>query len=249
MVEVVKRYFKNIFFSGRVNNLEYILSGTEVCISDRMNQGLTKNYTRYEVILALKSMRPTKASRSDGFLALFFQKYWHTIGQEVGDFYLDILNDKVIYKIISKAVANQLQKTQSAFVLGRLIMDNVLLAYELMHSLKQRIMGQHGSFALKLDMNKAMIGWSGLFWKKIMHRMGFREPFVSIIMRCVTLMNYSVFMNGLSSLMRLTSWEGTIKGAKVCRKGPTITHLLFADDCILIGDATKRGAQNLKTIL
>ncbi|KAA3452447.1 reverse transcriptase [Gossypium australe] len=69
----------------------------------------------------------------------------------------------VIYKIISKVIANQLQnflnicidEAYSVFVLGRLITDNILLAYKLMHTLKQRKLGQHESLALKLDMSKA----------------------------------------------------------------------------------------------
>lgn len=50
----------------------------------------------------------------------------------------------VIYKIISKVLANMFKRiipklifeTQSAFVLGRLIADNVLLAVEVMHYMK-----------------------------------------------------------------------------------------------------------------
>lgn len=52
----------------------------------------------------------------------------------------------VIYKIIAKALANRLQrvigncidKAQSTFVPGRLIFDNVILAYELLYTYRQK---------------------------------------------------------------------------------------------------------------
>jgi len=45
--------------------------------------------------------------------------------------------------------------TQSAFVLGRLITDNVLVAYEMLHTIHAKKKGKTGSLALKLDVNKA----------------------------------------------------------------------------------------------
>ena len=69
----------------------------------------------------------------------------------------------VMYKIISKILANRLKyillsvisPTQSAFVPGKLITDNVLLAYETLHAMHTRKKGKKGSLALKLDIRKA----------------------------------------------------------------------------------------------
>ncbi|KAG8486820.1 hypothetical protein CXB51_020301 [Gossypium anomalum] len=54
---------------------------------------------------------------------------------------------------------------------------------------------------------------------------------------------------GLSSLMRLAMEEGLLKGVKASRRSPEVFHLLFADNCILFGEATNRGAMILKEIL
>lgn len=52
----------------------------------------------------------------------------------------------VLYKIIAKSIANRFQrvlgrcidKSQSVFVQGRLILDNVQLVYELLHTFHQK---------------------------------------------------------------------------------------------------------------
>lgn len=45
-----------------------------------------------EVYMALKEMRPTKTLGFDGFLTLFFQRYWHIVGNDVVAYSLGILN-------------------------------------------------------------------------------------------------------------------------------------------------------------
>ncbi|KAA3466354.1 reverse transcriptase [Gossypium australe] len=60
---------------------------------------------------------------------------------------------------------------------------------------------------------------------------------------------FLICSEGLSSLMRLAKEEGLIKAAKASRRGPEISHLLFADDCILFGEATDTGARFLRDIL
>ena len=69
----------------------------------------------------------------------------------------------VPYKIIAKVMVNMIKHilphcisdSQSAFVPGRLITDNVLVAYELLHNLKNKRIGKESQCALKLDMSKA----------------------------------------------------------------------------------------------
>ena len=69
----------------------------------------------------------------------------------------------VLYKLVAKVLANRMKDvlcrlispSQAAFVPGRSIMDNILLASEVLHCLKRRTRGCIGDVALKLDISKA----------------------------------------------------------------------------------------------
>jgi hypothetical protein len=89
----------------------------------------------------------------------------------------------VLYKIISKVLANRLKPLltryisieQSAFVEGRSILDNVMVAMETIHHMKSKIKGKVGEVALKIDISKAYdrVDWNYLM--NVMIRMGFCE--------------------------------------------------------------------------
>ena len=51
------------------------------------------NFTKAEVIKALKAMHPSKAPGPDGFHAAFFQRYWHVVGEDVAQSVLNYLNN------------------------------------------------------------------------------------------------------------------------------------------------------------
>ena len=57
-----------------------------------MNTSLTKVFTRQEVDIALKEMAPLKAPGPDSMPPLFFQSFWHLIGDDVSKAVLNCLN-------------------------------------------------------------------------------------------------------------------------------------------------------------
>ena len=110
----------------------------------------------------------------------------------------------VVYKLISKVLVNRLKKilsnvvfeSQSAFLSGRLISDNVLVAFETLHYLKRKTQWKLGFMALKLDMSKAYDRVEWVFLEKIMKKLGFTDKLVTLIMSCLTSVSYAVLLNG-----------------------------------------------------
>ncbi|KAL9661671.1 hypothetical protein QQ045_026497 [Rhodiola kirilowii] len=192
----------------------------------------------------------------------------------------------VAVKIISKIIAQRLQPIlnqiismfQSAFVKGRIITDNFVVAHEIANFLKN-CRDDHSFYAsVKVDMSKAYDRVEWYFLEKLLLKMGFAEKWVGRVMSCVTSATYQIRVNEEISEVILPSRglrqgdllspylflfctellnakllegvsKGLISGVKICRMAPTISHLFFADDSIFFIKADPGEAGQLKSIL
>ena len=160
----------------------------------------------------------------------------------------------------------------------RLISDNMLVAFETLHYMRNHNKGKLGFMALKLDMTKAydIVEWS--YMEKVLIKMGFQNRLVHLMMACITTALYSVLINGqpyrhitptrglrqgnplspylflmctegLHGLINKAAIDGSIHGVSLCRNGPKITRLLFADDSLIFYRAKEEECQTLLEVL
>lgn len=175
----------------------------------------------------------------------------------------------VSYKVISKIIANRIKPflerlvspNQTAFIEGRWINENGILAQEIIHTMK-KTRARRGWVGMKLDFSKAFDRLEWNFVLCILKNCGFHQKFIRWIQQCISTVSMSVLINGsptqtfkpsrglrqgdplspylfilsmeaLSRLLHRAEMEGEIKGIRLSRGGPDISHLMFADDLLI----------------
>ncbi|KAJ8768812.1 hypothetical protein K2173_023716 [Erythroxylum novogranatense] len=108
----------------------------------------------------------------------------------------------VLYQLITKTIANRLKsimpdliaQNQVSFVAGRSINDNIIVAQEVIHSMKG-FQGQSGWMAIKVDLEKAYdrVRWD--FLQDTLIDVGLPLNLIRIIMICVSTSSIQVLWN------------------------------------------------------
>lgn len=108
------------------------------------------------------------------------------------------------------------------------------------------------------EQGRLMTGLNGNFFCKLLHHMQLPQSFISLIMKCLSTVHYSVVLNGeaqlsftperglrqgdplspylyvlvtevLSFLIHTSKCNGELAGVSIARAAPHVTHLLFVD--------------------
>lgn len=166
---------------------------------------------------------------------------------------------------------------QAAFLEGRRSSDNVIIAQEIIYSLKGR-KGKDGYMIVKIDLEKTYdcLEWS--FIKMVLEHFGLRTNIVKLIMSCVSSTSTSILING-SKMDPFQPSRGIRQGdplplylfilymeflgtqisnlceqrrwdtIKASRNGPSFSHIFYTDDLLLFAKANYKNCEAIIEVL
>jgi hypothetical protein len=187
----------------------------------------------------------------------------------------------VIYKIIAKTLAERIKihlphiihPSQAAFMQGRHIASNIILAQEIIHSFNLKSWKQK-AFMLKVDLAKAFDRIEWHFIVTAMKNLGFTDRFIQLVYTCISSTTMAIIINGepgpefnpgrgirqgcplspylfiiaineLALCLQHNSDTNNIQGITLGPNFPRIHALLFADDLIICGQANAAEASKI----
>ncbi|GJU37561.1 hypothetical protein Tco_1185915 [Tanacetum coccineum] len=160
-----------------------------------------------EIKLAMFSIEDDKAAGPDGYSSKFFKLARSIVRGDVCAivnefFYSSKLLGEFNANLISLVIINRLKEghgsivdsNQIAFIPGRRISDNILLAQEFMHGYGYK--GRAQWCAFKVDIKKTYDTMNWEFLKIALHKFGFYSFMIKWIMVCLTTASFSICVNG-----------------------------------------------------
>ncbi|XP_075101803.1 uncharacterized protein LOC142177231 [Nicotiana tabacum] len=147
-----------------------------------------------------------------------------------------------LYKVIAKILTGKLKivvdyivgPAQSVFIEGRNILDNVILAHELVKGYTQKCVSPR--CLIKVDIRKAYDSMEWPFLKMVLLEYGIPAKFVDMIMECVTTVSYSLLLNG--------GLTPKFQAKKGLRQGDPMSLYLF----VLVMEYLNRSLKTLEQI-
>lgn len=197
--------------------------------------------------------------------------------------YRPISCSNLMYKIISKILANRLkailpsaiEPNQSAFVKGRLLLENVLLATELVKCYHQPNISDRCTIKLDISKDFDTVKWS--FIMVVLSAMALTSQLIRWIYLCISTTSFSVAVNGeltgffynakgirqgcslssylyviinnsLPNMLNQAAMDGLF-GYHPKRKKVQLTHLSFADDTLVFTDGTEQSLNGVLEVM
>lgn len=131
---------------------------------------------------------------------------------------------KTVYKILTKSLANRLKKVlpliisneQIDFILGRSILDSVIIIQELIYYVQRN---ESQCMLVKIGIQKAYDKANWGFLCKFMEAFGFSKKWIYLILNCISTPKISILINGYPKVFFSIS--------RGIRQGDPISPFLF----------------------